>query len=104
MAFLLDQVLRLFLSALGSILSFVPWYSVSVLFHNIILFLLYKMLLIYTHTLEHSYYTEQFAVCLFSLESSLLYGSRVIYQPMIELFPVWLGHAAKRPYHCKALG
>lgn len=102
MAFLLTHVLHLFLSAHGSILSFAPWYSFSVLYH-IILFLLYKMLLICTHTLEHSYYKEQFAVCLFSLESSLLYGSRVIYQPRIELFSVWLGHAAHCPYNCKAL-
>lgn len=46
------------------------------------------------YTLEHSYYEEQVALCLFSLEPSLPYGNRVIYQPVMELFLVCLGHAA----------
>lgn len=64
MAFLLDHVLCLFLSVYGSILSFPPWYPLSVLFH-IILLLLYKMRLICTHTMEHSYCKEQSAIVYF---------------------------------------
>lgn len=60
---------------------------------SIIFFLSCKMLLL-SPQWEHVYCKEQFAVCLFSLASSLLSGGSAIHQPMTELFLVQSEHAA----------